>query len=156
MSDRYSCSLNAVLSHSAKGKWVAKRKAYQRKRSKRVKDQIDRHQLKTVVQEAADISGLAQDVMAQLAQKFGRKRSETVTCPCGCGHEFEVELPYHDVTVNDLVALIKVRSHLKGDPEFVVKVEKEEIPADLKKLSTEELEDRLREVLRDAEAVVLE
>jgi hypothetical protein len=156
LAEKYDCSLNAVLEHSRKEGWVKARKKYQNERGKRTAAAIQRTQIRSVVQEVESVSALAQGVMQRLAQKFAARNVKRVTCPCGCGHAFEVELPHTDISVADLAQLIKIRSHLKGDPEFVVRVEKEEIPEELKKMSKEELEEKLKETLVEAEAFVLD
>lgn len=155
LADKYDVSHNAVLNHCSEGDWVRKRRRYQNERGKRTTAEIQRHQIKTVTQEVESVSALAQGVMQRLAQKLAAKYTKTVKCPCGCGHEFETEIPHTEVTVSDLVQLLKVRSHLKGDPEFVVRVEKEDIPEELKKMSKDELEEKLKATLIEAEAIVL-
>ena len=107
--------------------------------------------------EVTSVGKLAHGVLARLAQKIGARRTKTVECPCGCKHSFSVEIPHADVSVADLAQLIKIRSHLKGDPEFVVKVEAEvDVSKDLKRLSKAEVEGKMAELIQEAEGYVLE
>lgn len=156
IAQEFHCSASAVREQSRKRKWVKKRRQHESRVRASAISRAEKSQAITLAEEVANVGKLAQGVLARLAQRIGAQRFKSVTCE-KCGHVMQVEMPHTDVTVADLVQLIKVRSHLKGDPEFVVRVEEERDAADdLKKLTNAQLEDRMKELLVEAEAYQLD
>ena len=100
-----------------------------------------------------DISGLAHAVLSRLRENITLRPVQVVSCSCGKQHA--VELPW-SVSVDDLVKLMRVRSHLKGDPDFIVKSDTTLTVRQMREMPEEELRERMAEVIKEADGYVLD
>ncbi len=146
------CSMSRILHVCAERKWVAKRAEFQRKQKDKAIQISETQGANDLAREIDSVSKLATGAIGRIAQRIREGKFKDVQCECGRVHRIDLGSP--DISVSDLVALYKLRSHLKGDPEYVVGVETDtKSPKDMSK---EELVEKFEETLRETAAFVLD
>lgn len=157
IAEKFHVSKGAVNTRSCKEKWVKQREDHRRRAEQRAIRQAEAKKAKSIADEVEDVNRLTYGVVARLGQKLLAPKTKDVTCPCGCGHTFAVEIPQPNVTVRDLERLVKIRAFLKGDPEFIAKIESQiEAKVLFREMTPEEARSQAEELIRECEAYVLE
>lgn len=154
LADMNHVSRSAVLERSGKGKWVSKRDAHRRGVQQAATALTLKTQSHTIAQEEAQVSALAHGVLARLAQNIAAKAVQAVTCP-DCGFEHSIDLPRYDITVSDLVQLLKARQVIQGDPGYVAPIDPDGEAAELRRIESldpDQVRDEVGRILREAES----
>lgn len=153
LADLHAVSKSAILERSAKEKWVARREAHRAQVQREAKTLIQKSQAVPIARQVEQVGALAAGVQARLAQAIAAKNVQQVECP-GCGHTHAVEIPRYDVSVSDLLGLLKARSLLMGDPTYRPDVDGED-EAELRRIEgmePEQVREEVAEILKDAES----
>lgn len=153
LAEVHAVSRSAILERSRHEGWVQKRDDHRSRVQQVAKSIVQKDQGRTVADEIKQVAALSHGVQARLAQAIAARNMQPVTCP-GCGHEHAVEIPRYDVSVSDLLGLLKARQILQGDPGYRPEVDDADA-AELKRLenlSPDQVRAEVGEILRDAES----